>query len=175
MIDGVAVSGRVDRIDVDGTRAVVRDYKGKTVYPGARWAEDGRIQAALYALAVREQFGLEVAGALYQPIGSADQRPRGVVRDDVPGRYVNGDVVDGAALDARWRRRAPSRPRPPPTCAPAASAPARTAAPTTAAAPTRGSAASMSRPRSPPSSAPRSPPAAARRCSRPTPARARPR
>ena len=57
MIDGVAVSGRVDRIDVDGRRAIVRDYKGKTVYPGARWAEDGRIQAALYALAVREQFG----------------------------------------------------------------------------------------------------------------------
>ncbi len=100
MIDGVAVSGRVDRIDVDGTRAIVRDYKGKTVYPGAKWAEDGRIQAALYALAVREQFGLDIAGALYQPIGSADQRPRGLVRDDVPGRYVNGDVVDDAALEA---------------------------------------------------------------------------
>jgi hypothetical protein len=27
-------------------------------------------------------------------------RPRGLVRDDVPGRYVGGDVVDGAALDA---------------------------------------------------------------------------
>ena len=100
MIDGVAVSGRVDRIDVDGTRAIVRDYKGKTVYAGAKWAEDGRIQAALYALAVREQFGLDIVGALYQPIGSADQRPRGVVRDDIPGRYVNGDVVDDTALDA---------------------------------------------------------------------------
>jgi ATP-dependent helicase/DNAse subunit B len=101
MIDGVAVSGRVDRIDVDGNRAIVRDYKGKTVYPGARWAEDGRIQAALYALAVREKFQLDVVGALYQPIGASDQRPRGVVRDSVPGRYVNGDVVDGATLAAR--------------------------------------------------------------------------
>ena len=101
MIDGVAVSGRVDRIDRDGDRAIVRDYKGRTVYAGARWAEDGRIQAALYALAVREQLGLDVVGALYQPIGSADQRPRGIVRDDVPGRYVNGDVGDGETLDER--------------------------------------------------------------------------
>ena len=101
MIDGVAVSGRVDRVDLDGDRAIVRDYKGRTVHAGARWAEDGRIQAALYALAVREQLGVEIVGALYQPIGTADQRPRGVVRDDVPGRYVNGDVSDGATLDAR--------------------------------------------------------------------------
>jgi hypothetical protein len=101
MIDGVAVSGRVDRVDLDGTRAIVRDYKGRTVYPGARWAEDGRIQAALYALAVRERLGLEIVGALYQPIGAPDQRPRGVVRDDIAGRYVNGDVSDGDTLDER--------------------------------------------------------------------------
>ena len=37
MIDGVAVSGRVDRIDREGARAIIRDYKGRTVYPGARW------------------------------------------------------------------------------------------------------------------------------------------
>jgi ATP-dependent helicase/DNAse subunit B len=101
MIDGVAVSGRVDRVDLDGNRAIVRDYKGRTVYPGARWAEDGRIQAALYALAVRERLGVEIVGALYQPIGTPDQRPRGVVRDDVDGRYVNGDVSDGDTLDQR--------------------------------------------------------------------------
>jgi ATP-dependent helicase/DNAse subunit B len=101
MIDGVAVSGRVDRIDLDGNRAIVRDYKGRTVYAGARWAEDGRIQAALYALAVRERLGLEIVGALYQPIGAPDQRPRGVVRDDIAGRYVNGDVSDGDTLDER--------------------------------------------------------------------------
>ena len=101
MLDGVAVSGRVDRVDLQGNRAIVRDYKGRTVHAGARWAEDGRIQAALYALAVRERLGVEIVGALYQPIGTADQRPRGVVRDDVPGRYVNGDVSDGATLEAR--------------------------------------------------------------------------
>ena len=80
----------------------MRDYKGRTVHAGARWAQDGNVQAALYALAVREQLGYDVAGALYQPIGRADQRPRGFVRDDVPGRYVNGDVVDSleAGLEA---------------------------------------------------------------------------
>ena len=101
MLDGVAVSGRVDRVDLQGDKAIVRDYKGRTVHAGARWAEDSRIQAALYALAVREKLGVEIVGALYQPIGTADQRPRGVVQDDIPGRYVNGDVSDGATLEAR--------------------------------------------------------------------------
>jgi PD-(D/E)XK nuclease superfamily len=120
-VDGVAVSGRVDRIDVEspggdapasltrrsasepaaslhGRRAIVTDYKGRNVSAGARWAEDGRLQAALYALAVRERLGLDVAGALYQPLGARDRRPRGLVREDVPGRYVNGDRVDAAGF-----------------------------------------------------------------------------
>ncbi len=50
---------------------------------------------------MREHYGVEIAGALYQPIGTADQRPRGVVRTGVPGRYVNGDVSDAATLDER--------------------------------------------------------------------------
>jgi ATP-dependent helicase/DNAse subunit B len=98
---GMGVTGRVDRIDVDaGGRALVRDYKGRTVSAGARWAKDRRLQVALYTLAVRELLGLETVGALYQPVGHRDVRARGLVRDDVPGSYVNGDVVDGDALDA---------------------------------------------------------------------------
>jgi ATP-dependent helicase/DNAse subunit B len=98
---GLSVSGRVDRIDVgDGEVAVVRDYKGKSAAPGARWAQDRRLQVALYALAARELLGLDVAGALYQPLGARDARPRGLVRDDVPGAYVNGDQVDREAFDA---------------------------------------------------------------------------
>jgi RecB family exonuclease len=98
---GVGVTGRVDRIDVEaGGRAVVRDYKGRVVSGGARWAQDRRLQAGLYALAVRELLGIEPVGALYQPVGHRDPRPRGLVRDDVPGRYVNGDVVDEQAFEA---------------------------------------------------------------------------
>jgi len=98
---GLGVTGRVDRIDVDaGGRALVVDYKGRRVTAGARWAQDNKLQAALYALAVRDLLGLEPAGALYEPVGARDVRPRGLVRDDVPGRYVNGDVVDAEGLDA---------------------------------------------------------------------------
>jgi superfamily I DNA/RNA helicase/RecB family exonuclease len=98
---GMGVTGRVDRIDVDaGGRAIVRDYKGRTVSAGARWTKDRRLQVALYTLAVRELLGLETVGALYQPVGHRDVRARGLVRDDVPGSYVNGDVVDGETFDA---------------------------------------------------------------------------
>jgi RecB family exonuclease len=99
---GIGVSGRVDRIDVaPGGLAVVRDYKGRAgAVAGARWAQERRLQVALYALAARELLGLDVAGALLQPLGAADVRARGVVRDDVPGRYVNGDVVDAEGLEA---------------------------------------------------------------------------
>jgi RecB family exonuclease len=97
----LGVTGRVDRIDVDAAgRALVRDYKGRTVSAGARWARDRRLQAPLYALAARELLGLEPAGALYQPVGHRDVRPRGLVREDVPGRYVNGDVVDAETFEA---------------------------------------------------------------------------
>jgi RecB family exonuclease len=99
--NGLAVTGRVDRIDVDADgRALVRDYKGRQVTAGARWTQDGKLQAALYALAARELLGLEPAGALYQPIGRTDARPRGLVRAGTPGRYVNGDVVEPEALEA---------------------------------------------------------------------------
>jgi ATP-dependent helicase/DNAse subunit B len=99
--DGMGVTGRVDRIDVDPAgRALVRDYKGRNVSAGARWAQDRKLQVALYALAARELLGLEPVGALYQPVGARDVRARGIVRDDVAGRYVNGDVLDAEAFEA---------------------------------------------------------------------------
>jgi len=97
---GLSVIGRVDRIDEGAGMALVRDYKGKIAAPAARWAEDRRLQVALYALAARELLGLDVAGALYQPLGARDVRPRGVVRDGVPGAYVNGDQVSATEFDA---------------------------------------------------------------------------
>jgi hypothetical protein len=89
-------------VDVDrsGRAAIVRDYKGRTVTRGARWAQDGRLQVALYALAAREHLGMEPVGALYQPIGASDGRPRGAVLAGVSGEYVDSDVMDPAAFDA---------------------------------------------------------------------------
>jgi len=99
---GVAVSGRVDRVDVtpDGRTAMVRDYKHRKAAAGASWAESGRLQVALYALAARELLGLDPVAALYQPLGGRDLRPRGLVRAGAPGTYVGTDVVDEAGFEA---------------------------------------------------------------------------
>ena len=99
------VTGRVDRVDVgpDGA-AIVRDYKGRKVVGGTKWADELQLQVALYLLAVRELLGLEPVAGLYQPLVGRKLSARGLVRDDVPGRYTRTDLVDdgafGAALEA---------------------------------------------------------------------------
>ena len=100
---GSGVTGRVDRIDVgpDGASAIVRDYKGSRATAGARWAEDAQLQVPLYLLAVRELLGLEPVGGLYQSLWGRKPAARGLVRDDVPGGYVNRDVVDRDAFEAQ--------------------------------------------------------------------------
>jgi ATP-dependent helicase/DNAse subunit B len=97
----LSITGRVDRLDAGpGGEAIVRDYKGASAYAGASWAEGGYVQVALYMLAARELLGLEPVGGLYQPLWARDSRPRGLVRDDVPGRYVSTDKVSAEELDA---------------------------------------------------------------------------
>lgn len=82
--EGVTLSGRIDRVDLgpDGREAIVVDYKGRSgASARRRWGPDGVLQAGLYALALPHLLGdVEVVGALYQPIGAADQRPRGFLR-----------------------------------------------------------------------------------------------
>ena len=96
-----AVTGRVDRVDVGpGGAAIVRDYKHRVATPGARWAEDLRLQMPLYLLAVRELLGRDPVGGLYQPLSGKALAARGLVRDDVPGGYVRNDKVDAAGFDA---------------------------------------------------------------------------
>jgi hypothetical protein len=78
--EGVMLRGRIDRIDVTpGGKAVVYDYKGARVTPGAKWIEEGKIQLALYMRAARQLLGLHVVGGLYQPLGGADLRARGAL------------------------------------------------------------------------------------------------
>lgn len=77
---GVMLRGRIDRIDVTPAgEAVVYDYKGARVTPGARWIEDGKIQLALYMRAAERLLGVRVVGGLYQPLGGLDLRARGVL------------------------------------------------------------------------------------------------
>jgi ATP-dependent helicase/DNAse subunit B len=96
----LSITGRVDRVDVGpGGEAIVRDYKGASAYAGASWAEGGYLQVALYMLAARDLLELEPVAGLYQALWARDSRPRGLVRDDVPGRYVSTDKVSEAELD----------------------------------------------------------------------------
>jgi RecB family exonuclease len=100
-LGGLRLTGRVDRIDVgSGGVAVVRDYKNSAAYPQARWAEEGHLQVALYALAARELLGLDPAGAVYEPLRGKDLRPRGALREDVADGAVDNDVVDAAGFQA---------------------------------------------------------------------------
>jgi ATP-dependent helicase/DNAse subunit B len=81
--------GQIDRVDTspDGRRALIYDYKtGSTVWPGAKLAEEGKLQLQLYARAVQDQWGIEPVGGLYYQLGgSGDPAPRGFVAKDVPG------------------------------------------------------------------------------------------
>jgi len=99
--DGGSVTGRVDRVDVGpGGAAIVRDYKGRSVVGGVKWADELQLQVALYLLAVRDLLGLEPVAGLYQPLAGRKLAPRGLVRDDVPGAYTRTDVVDPGAFEA---------------------------------------------------------------------------
>ena len=99
--EGALVTGRVDRVDVGpGGAAVVRDYKGRTAVGGGKWADELQLQVALYLLAVRDLLGLEPVAGLYQPLVGRRLAARGLVRDDVPGRYTRTDLVDAGAFAA---------------------------------------------------------------------------
>jgi hypothetical protein len=99
--EGGLVTGRVDRVDVGPAgAAIVRDYKGRNVVGGVKWADDLQLQVALYLLAVRELLGREPVAGLYQPLAGRKLAARGLVRDDVPGGYTRTDVVDADAFAA---------------------------------------------------------------------------
>jgi ATP-dependent helicase/DNAse subunit B len=102
----LALCGRIDRIDLDPTtrRVVVYDYKGaaRTDYGGAAWAQNRRLQPALYMRAAEALLDVEAVGGLYQPLRGGDPRPRGALRGDVDAGsdVVAGDRFDAAELEA---------------------------------------------------------------------------
>jgi RecB family exonuclease len=95
--DGVAVRGKIDRVDVDpwSARGVVVDYKSGRAPTARQIHDEARVQVPLYLLVLRDQLGLEPVGGLYVPIGGG-RRSRGLVlRDDepVPG-YAKDDYLE---------------------------------------------------------------------------------
>jgi ATP-dependent helicase/DNAse subunit B len=102
---GLALSGKIDRVDVDpySTRGIVQDYKsGKTGHSAAQIESELRLQIPLYMLVLRDVVGIEPLGGLYRPL-SGERKARGLLRaeargDGVPG-FVKNDYLDE---DAFW-------------------------------------------------------------------------
>jgi hypothetical protein len=100
---GVALSGRIDRVDVGPSGAVVTDYKsardvGKLVGRGV----GAGIQHLLYALASEQLLGMPVVGSVYRSLRS--RRMRGYWRADLlkstPVEACEKDFVDDEGFSA---------------------------------------------------------------------------
>jgi ATP-dependent helicase/DNAse subunit B len=91
--DGLALSGKIDRIDVDpfGARAIVQDYKsGKHAHSAREIESELRLQIPLYMLVLRDLVGFEPLGGLYRPL-AGERKPRGLLRAS------EGETLDGFA------------------------------------------------------------------------------
>ena len=96
-LGGFALSGKIDRIDLDpfSARGIVWDYKsGKTVFSAAKIDSELRLQIPLYMLVLRDLVGVEPLGGLYRAL-AGEREARGLLRasardDGVPG-YARND------------------------------------------------------------------------------------
>jgi ATP-dependent helicase/DNAse subunit B len=101
--DGLTLSGKIDRIDVDpfSARGIVQDYKsGKGAYSAREIDRDLRLQIPLYLLVLRDLVGLEPLGGIYRALaGKRFKRGmlRSTARDDLPG-FTGGDYLNDEAF-----------------------------------------------------------------------------
>ncbi len=109
--DGISLSGKIDRIDVDpfGARGIVQDYKsGKHAHSAREIESELRLQIPLYMLVLRDLVGLEPLGGLYRPL-AGERKPRGLLRaseaETLAGfarnDYYDEDAFWGAVENAR--------------------------------------------------------------------------
>ena len=89
--DGLHLSGKIDRIDVDpwSARGIVQDYKSGAGAHSARSIDrERRLQIPLYSLVLRDLVGVEPLGGIYRAL-SGKRVTRGMLRDsareDLPG------------------------------------------------------------------------------------------
>jgi RecB family exonuclease len=103
--------GRIDRVDLTPAgEAVLVDYKSGGGTAVARWERDGKLQLALYMLAVEQLLGRSAVAGLYQPL-SGNLQARGLIDADADLELdcVRTDVLeheDARALLERSRRTA---------------------------------------------------------------------
>ena len=100
---GVAVGGKIDRVDVDpiSARGIVVDYKSGAAPTASQIHDEARLQIPLYMLVLRDQLGLEPMGGVYMPLGGG-RRPRGMLLaadDQVPG-FAAADYLDPETFDS---------------------------------------------------------------------------
>ena len=118
--DGLFVSGKIDRIDIDplSARGIVQDYKsGKGSFSARQIDEERRLQVPLYMLVLRDLAGIEPLGGVYRRALGRRAAARGMLRaearDELPGfkanDYLDEDDVLGPGRDRARARR--SRPR----------------------------------------------------------------
>jgi len=111
-----ALHGRIDRVDEGEGVGLALDYKlAREVTPVAKFVEKGTLQLPLYLLALRELWGIDVVGGLYQPLRpTSNPRPRGLVRKEdgerlltdislYEGDLLSTDDFEAALNDAAGR------------------------------------------------------------------------
>ncbi len=97
--DGLHLSGKIDRIDVDpfSARGIVQDYKsGRNAHSAKQIDEELKLQIPLYMLVLRDLVGIEPLGGVYRALGGA-RVARGLLHagagDDLPG-YTRNDYLE---------------------------------------------------------------------------------
>ena len=105
--EGITLSGKIDRIDIDpgSARGIVQDYKsGRTGHSAVEIEKELRLQIPLYMLVLRDLAGIEPLGGIYRPL-AGERRPRGLLRleakDDGISGFVKNDYLDEEAF---WDR-----------------------------------------------------------------------
>jgi RecB family exonuclease len=103
--DGLVLSGKIDRIDVDpfGARGIVQDYKsGKHAHSAREIDSELRLQIPLYMLVLRDLVGLEPLGGFYRPL-SGERKPRGLLRASESETLTGFSRYDYLEEDAFWQ------------------------------------------------------------------------
>jgi RecB family exonuclease len=98
--DGVYLSGKIDRIDVDpfSARGIVQDYKsGRSAHSAKQIDEELKLQIPLYMLVLRDLVGIEPLGGVYRALAGA-RITRGLLHKDAAGDlpgYQRNDYLEG--------------------------------------------------------------------------------
>ncbi|HZQ81693.1 MAG TPA: PD-(D/E)XK nuclease family protein [Gaiellaceae bacterium] len=97
--EGLHLSGKIDRIDVDpfSARGIVQDYKsGRTAHSAKQIDEELKLQIPLYMLVLRDLVGIEPLGGVYRALAGA-RMSRGLLHkgseEDLPG-FQRNDYLD---------------------------------------------------------------------------------